>query len=111
MRQFDGYIKLLDAIVHMAARDHRRAVRKLRNNPEDKYALSTKDETERFFRSDWFRFIADYEGEVPGAAPQDCGNYLLHDLPMARLEAAKYLREVLEQMTPAHMEYPAKEVD
>ena len=60
---------------------------------------------------DTFRFIADYEGEVPGAAPQDCGNYLLHDLPMARLEAAKYLHEVLEQMTPAHMEYPAKEVD
>ena len=58
-----------------------------------------------------FRFIARYEGEVPGAAPQDCGNYLLHDLPMARLEAAKYLHEVLEQMTPAHMEYPAKEVD
>ena len=60
---------------------------------------------------DTFRFIADYEGEVPGAAPQDCGNYLLHDLPMARLEAAKYLHEVLERMTPANMAYPAKEVD
>lgn len=32
---------------------------------------------------DTFRFVAEYEGEVPGAAPQDCGNYLLHDLPMA----------------------------
>lgn len=32
---------------------------------------------------DTFRFVAGYEGEVPGAAPQDCGNYLLHDLPMA----------------------------
>ena len=30
---------------------------------------------------DTFRFVAGYEGEVPGAAPQDCGNYLLHDLP------------------------------
>ena len=60
---------------------------------------------------DTFRFIAQYEGEVPGAAPQDCGNYLLHDLPMARLEAAKYLHEVLERMTPANMEYPAKEED
>lgn len=30
-----------------------------------------------------FRFIANFEGEVPGAAPKDCGNYLLHDLPMA----------------------------
>lgn len=55
-----------------------------------------------------FRFIADYEGEVPGAAPQDCGNYLLHDLPMARWESAKYLHEVLEHMTDANMNYPAK---
>ncbi len=60
---------------------------------------------------DTFRFVAQYEGEVPGAAPQDCGNYLLHDLPMARWEAGKYLHEVLERMTPANMEYPAKEED
>ena len=26
-----------------------------------------------------FRFVADFEGEIPGAAPQDCGNWLLHD--------------------------------
>ena len=71
MRQFDGYIKLLDAIVHMAARDHRRAVRKLKNNPEDKYALYTKDETERFFRSDWFRFIADYADEAIDTARKE----------------------------------------
>ena len=45
---------------------------------------------------DTFRFVAEYEGEVPGAAPQDCGNYLLHDLPMAKWESAKYLHEVLE---------------
>ena len=43
-----------------------------------------------------FRFVADFEGEVPGAAPKDCGNYLLHDLPMAKWESAKYLHEVLE---------------
>ena len=53
-----------------------------------------------------FRFVADYEGEVPGAAPKDCGNYLLHDLPMARLEARKYLEEVLEQITEANLVYP-----
>ena len=53
-----------------------------------------------------FRFIADFEGEVPGTAPQDCGNYLLHDLPMARWESAKYLHEVLEQMTEQNMNYP-----
>ena len=53
-----------------------------------------------------FSFVAAFEGEVPGAAPRDCGNYLLHDLPMARLEAAKFLHEVLERMTDANMVYP-----
>ena len=54
-----------------------------------------------------FRFVAEFEGEVPGTAPQDCGNYLLHDLPMARWEARKYLEEVLEKMTEANLVYPS----
>ncbi len=53
-----------------------------------------------------FRFVAEYEGEVPGAAPRDCGNYLLHDLPMARWEARKYLNEVLLCMKEENMRYP-----
>lgn len=53
-----------------------------------------------------FRFVAEYDGEIPGAAPKDCGNYLLHDLPMARWEARKYLTEVLEHITPANLNYP-----
>ena len=57
---------------------------------------------------DTFRFVANFEGEVPGAAPSDCGNYLLHDLPMARYEAEKYLSEVLEVMRPENMHYPEK---
>lgn len=54
-----------------------------------------------------FRFIADYEGEVPGASAKDCGNYLMMNLPMARWEAAKYLEEVLEQATEDNLNYPA----
>lgn len=53
-----------------------------------------------------FRFVAEFEGDVPGAAPKDCGNWLLHDLPMARLEARKYLEEVLLCPTPANLRYP-----
>lgn len=53
-----------------------------------------------------FRFVAEFEGKVPGAAPKDCGNYLLHDLPMARLEARRYLEEVLERITDDNMVYP-----
>ena len=33
---------------------------------------------------DLFAFIADFDGEVPGASPKDCGNYLDMNLPMAR---------------------------
>lgn len=53
-----------------------------------------------------FRFIADYEGEIPGASPRDCGNWLMQDLPMARYEARKYLEEVLEKATDENLTYP-----
>ncbi len=53
-----------------------------------------------------FEFIKDFEGEIPGATPQDCGNYLLNNLPMARWEADKYLREVLYIITSENLNYP-----
>ncbi|MDR2413964.1 MAG: S-ribosylhomocysteine lyase [Odoribacteraceae bacterium] len=53
-----------------------------------------------------FRFIRDFNGEIPGVAPRDCGNYLLHNLPMARLEAGKFLSEVLERMEEKNKHYP-----
>ena len=56
-----------------------------------------------------FEFVANYEGEVPGAAPQDCGNYLLHDLPMARLEARRYLEDTLYKATSKNLRYPEKD--
>ena len=52
-----------------------------------------------------FRFVADFEGEIPGAAAKDCGNWLLHDLPMAKYEARKYL-DVLENITEDRLVYP-----
>lgn len=53
-----------------------------------------------------FKFVADFEGEIPGAAPKDCGNWLLHDLPMAQWEARKFLTEVLEVIKDENMNYP-----
>lgn len=53
-----------------------------------------------------FKFVADFEGEIPGAAPKDCGNWLQHDLPMARWEARKFLTEVLEVIKDENMNYP-----
>lgn len=53
-----------------------------------------------------FRFIADFDGEVPGTTARDCGTYLLHDLPMARYEAKKYLEETLNCATEENLNYP-----
>lgn len=52
-----------------------------------------------------FKFMADFEGEVPGAAPRDCGNYLLQDLPMAKWESRKFLTEVLENIKEENLVY------
>ncbi len=38
-----------------------------------------------------FRYVADFEGEVPGASPKDCGNYLMMNLPEAKMAAKAYL--------------------
>lgn len=54
-----------------------------------------------------FAFIEHFEGDIPGANPKDCGNYLLNDLPMAKYEAGKFLHEILEQATEANLVYPA----
>lgn len=53
-----------------------------------------------------FRFIAEYEGMIPGATARDCGNYTLNNLPMAKWEARKYLIEVLENIKEENLEYP-----
>lgn len=53
-----------------------------------------------------FSFIAGFEGEVPGACAKDCGNYLDMNLPMARYLAAKYLKEVLNDIQDFQLNYP-----
>ena len=54
---------------------------------------------------DCFRFIRDYEGEVPGASAKDCGNYLDMNLPMAKYCAARYVK-LLESATEENLIYP-----
>ena len=60
-------------------------IMKGRLNPEEILPLMIKT----------FEFCADFEGEIPGAKPAECGNYLFQDLPTAKYEARKYL-EVLK---------------
>ena len=53
-----------------------------------------------------FGFIANFEGEVPGAAAKDCGNYLDMNLPMAKYLAKKYLDKVLADISEERLVYP-----
>lgn len=50
-------------------------------------------------------FVADYQGEIPGANAKDCGNHLSMDLPMARYEAKQYLK-VLTDLSDINTNYP-----
>ena len=53
-----------------------------------------------------FRFIAGFEGEIPGAAEAECGNFRDHDLAGAKAVAADYAA-VLDGWTPERMAYRA----
>ena len=53
-----------------------------------------------------FTFIRDYEGEIPGALPEECGNWLDQNLPMARWHADRFLNCTLKGITPDHLHYP-----
>lgn len=56
---------------------------------------------------DTFEFIANFEGEIPGATPHDCGNYSYMDLAEARRQARRYVDEILANPAPANLTYPA----
>ena len=38
-----------------------------------------------------FEYIAGFDGDIPGASPKDCGNFLFMHLPEARMAARDYL--------------------
>ena len=57
--------------------------------------------------SETFRFIADFEGEIPGANPKDCGNYTFNDLNTAKWVATNYVKEVIEKISEDNLNYPA----
>jgi S-ribosylhomocysteine lyase len=56
--------------------------------------------------TEMFSFIRDFKGDVPGASPMDCGNYLDMNLPMANYLAKKYLDEVLTGISDDRLIYP-----
>ena len=51
-------------------------------------------------------WVLAFEGEIPGAAAADCGNYLEHNLAMCKYEAKRYL-ETLKYAAAENLNYPA----
>lgn len=51
---------------------------------EDVYTLVT----------DMCRFIVGFEGDIPGAKPEECGNYSEQNLNMAKFYIGRYLEEL-----------------
>lgn len=56
--------------------------------------------------TEMFKYISEYDDEVPGASARDCGNYLDMNLPMARFVAKKYLDDVLIGISDNQLVYP-----
>lgn len=52
-----------------------------------------------------FEFIANFEGEVPGADAKSCGNYLDMNLPMAKYEAKLFLNDILLDIKEENLFY------
>ena len=59
---------------------------------------------------DALHFIAQYTGEIPGATPEECGNYREHDLAGARPLAAR-MAELLKGWKKADLAYPVESED
>ena len=55
-----------------------------------------------------YGFVRDFEGEVPGASPKDCVNYLDMNLGMAKYLAVKYLKVLthIDEFPESRLVYP-----
>ena len=53
-----------------------------------------------------FEFIRDFEGEIPGARPEECGNWHDAELAQARWWARRYVERTLTNIDEAHLVYP-----
>jgi S-ribosylhomocysteine lyase len=52
---------------------------------------------------DW---IAEFDGPIPGARPEECGNYSEQNLSMAKWEAARYA-DLIKKGAKENLVYPA----
>ena len=56
--------------------------------------------------TEMYEFIRDFEGDIPGASPRDCGNYLDLNLGMAKYLSKRYLDNTLYSIDEKSLVYP-----
>lgn len=57
------YEKLANAIILQAVSDYRRALRKVKKNPNNRDAIDGALQIERFFQSEWYQVLTSVDGE------------------------------------------------
>ena len=60
----DAYENLANAIILLAVKDYRRALKLSSKNPHSRSAMAAVNEMERFFRSDWYETLTSVDGEM-----------------------------------------------
>ena len=60
----ENYQELAIAIIKQAAKDWREAEKRLRKNPRNRAAAEMKEETERFFRSEYCYGLGGVDGRA-----------------------------------------------
>jgi len=53
-----------------------------------------------------YRFMMNFKGEIPATTSKECGNYLEHNLFLAKWEAKQFYETTLSCMKPENMAYP-----
>ena len=66
--------------------------------------LESKDVAE--IMKECYQYMADFEGEIPAAKSEMCGNYLDHNLGITKIECQKFVDEVLTDIKEENMVYP-----
>lgn len=60
----DGYRRLANAVIIIAAKDYRMALRKQRKNPHNKAVKTELAKIEDFFHSDRYKALTDVDGDM-----------------------------------------------
>ena len=60
----DNYTELANAIILQAVKDYRGALKILKKRPRSETAKISKQEVERFFRSDWYLQLTSLDPEM-----------------------------------------------